>query len=308
MTRKTPSARSWNATRLVLEPFEERAVPAQYDLFYMPQDLTPAMTPTETPAFVPIDPSPFVLLKSNSTHASTNSSNSSIKHLGNGSSMNKHPVIALDPVKSRIDSEDIEPRPEPAPMPEPLPTPEKPVSRGNIADHSSNRVMSVKPGDTARPRTPPKADADVPPIVAKSIVASTVVVASAASEISLPGNELAVEAAPAAVEPSDVTEPSSVAAVAGAALAFALPGIDAADLISAFSPIDPAALEESVNQFLDRLRDAKDAGLSASQAGMLSVALVTGLTAGEFARRKRLPQRFGSYLANSKSRATMRTK
>jgi hypothetical protein len=78
------------------------------------------------------------------------------------------------------------------------------------------------------------------------------------------------------------------------------------DLVSRFVPLDPDAVEQSVNQFLDHLREARELTLTPRQACLLTAAIFVGLAGGEVARRQRLPQRVSQML--SRSRFFSRTK
>jgi len=103
---------------------------------------------------------------------------------------------------------------------------------------------------------------------------------------------------PAAGVAADPAAGPAPAPVADSAWAPAVGQVN--DLVSRFVPLDPGAVEQSVDQFLDHLREARELTLTPRQACLLTVAVFAGLAGGEVARRQRLPQRVSQMLTRSR--------
>jgi hypothetical protein len=129
-------------------------------------------------------------------------------------------------------------------------------------------------------------------------------VAITAEQNNIPTNmagAIVLEELPAAPPVAETGE-SPAAAAAPAPSIWALPEINASDLMARFTPFDPAALDEQVNRFLDGLC-VRQSGLSAWMAAnpwaLWATAALAGVTTVQVARRKHLPQKGTRFLSLS---------
>lgn len=163
------------------------------------------------------------------------------------------------------------------------------LDAADVADHPAVTV----PGTAAVQLSDKRLNIVFPDGKPAAPVAAPVIVATELSD------ELPVAPTPAGdAAPENLTVPPTLLAQVGSVL-ISPPVVHATEFAARFVPFDPAALDSSVQRFLDSLKApaAEKSGFSFTRASIFCATFLgVGLIGGEFVRRKKLPLKAASFL------------